>query len=218
MEVQQLEAILHAARAQLLQPAQHLGHRQAELRPIAAGSLPASAAPGRELHPHTNLRPDPDPLGVLQDQAELGVLLDHGDDVAADLLGQHRHLDELGVFEAVADDWRVVVGLRGDREQFRLGPRLEPEAVLAAEVEHFFDDLPLLVDLDRVDADVAAVVLVLGDCGTKCVMNVADAVPQDVAEPDQHRKADAAKHQVIRELLQIDRARRVFRRVNQDVA
>ena len=77
VEVQELEAVLHAARLQLLEAAQHLGHRQAELRPVAAGALPAAAAAGRELDAHADLRPDADLLGVLQDQAELGVFLDH---------------------------------------------------------------------------------------------------------------------------------------------
>ena len=80
-----------------------------------------------------------------------------------DLLGEHRHLDELGVLEPVADDGRVVVGLGHDGEQLRLGARLEAEAVFPAEIEDLFDDLALLVHLDRVDADVAAFVLVLGD-------------------------------------------------------
>ena len=81
----------------------------------------------------------------------------------ADLLGQHRHLDELGVLEAVADDRRVVVGHRDDGEQLRLRAGLEAEPVRAAEVEHFLDDLALLVHLDRIDAAVLALVLVLGD-------------------------------------------------------
>ena len=41
VEVQELEAVLHARELQLVEPAQHLGDRQAELRAIAARS-PAS--------------------------------------------------------------------------------------------------------------------------------------------------------------------------------
>ena len=81
----------------------------------------------------------------------------------ADLLRQHRHLDELGVLEAVADDRRLVVGERHHGQQLRLGARLEAEAVLPSELEHLLHDLALLIDLDRVDADVAARVLVLRD-------------------------------------------------------
>ena len=126
--MQQLEAVFHAARLQLFEPAQNFADRQAELRAIAARRLPAAAAARRELDPHADLRPDADLLGVFEDQIELGVFLDHRDDVAADLLRQHRHLDELGVLEAVADDRRVVVGERHDGQQLRLRAGLEAEA------------------------------------------------------------------------------------------
>ena len=160
---------------------------------------------------------DADLLRILQDQPELRVLLDDGDHVAPDLLGQHRHLDELGVLEAVADDRRVVVRRGGDGKQLRLGAGLQPEAVLAAEIEHFLDHLALLVDLDRIDADVAPLVLVLRDRGPEGVMDVADAVAQDVAEPDEHRQLDPAEQEVIGELLEVDRARRILRRVHEHV-
>src|SRR5207253_5017541 len=182
MEMQELEAILHAAHAQLLEPAQHFRDGEAEFRTVAAGALPAPATPRRELDAHADLRPDTDFFRVLQDEAELGVLLDDGNDLAADLLGQHRHLDELGILEAVADDGRVVVGLRGDGEELWLGTRLEAEAIFPPEVEHFLDDLPLLVHLDRVHADVAAPVLMLRDGGLECVVDIGDAVAKDVAE------------------------------------
>ena len=173
---------------------------------------------GGELDAHPDLRPHADLLGVLQDQAELGVLLDDGDDRAPDLLGEHGHLDELGVLEAVADDRRVVVGLRGHREQLRLRAGLEAEAVLAAEIEHFFDDLPLLVDLDRVDTDVTAFVLVLGDGRLERVVDVAEPVPEDVPEADEHRDLNPAQLQMIGELLEVDGLRRVLGRMDQDVA
>ena len=94
----------------------------------------------------------------------------------ADFLRQHRHLDELGVLEAVADDRRVVVGQRRDGEQLGLRAGLEAEVILAAEVEHLLDDLALLVDLDRIDADVAAGVLVLGDGALEGFVDVLQAM------------------------------------------
>ena len=97
---------------------------------------------------------------------------------------QHRHLDELGVLEAVADDRRVVVGERDHGQQLRLRAGLEAEVVRPAEVEHFLDDLPLLVHLDRVDAAVAALVLVLRDGGLERGVDVAEAVLEDVGEAD----------------------------------
>ena len=154
----------------------------------------------------------------LQDQPELGVLLDDRDDVAPDLLGQHRHLDELGVLEAVADDRRVVVGLRGDGEQLRLGARLEAEAVLAAEIEHFLDDLALLVDLDRVDADVAPCVLVLGDGRLEGVVRCRRRRCRRMSRKRMSTgQPDAAEHQVIGQLLEVDGPGRVLRGMNQHV-
>ena len=79
----------------------------------------------------------------------------------AHLLGEHRHLDELGVLEAVADDGRVVGGHRHHGQQLGLGAGFEAEPVRPAEIEHFLDDLALLIDLDRIDAEVLALVLVL---------------------------------------------------------
>ena len=154
--MQELEAVLHPARLQLFQAAQHLGHGQAELGAVAAGALPAPAAPRRELHPHPDLRPHADLLGVLEDQPELGVFLDDRDDVAAHLVGQHRRLDELGVLEPVADDRRVVRGQRRHCQQLRLRPRLEAKTVRPAEVEDLLDDLPLLVHLYWIDTNVTA--------------------------------------------------------------
>ena len=134
-----------------------------------------------------------------------------------DLLGQHRRFDELGVLEAVADDRRLVVGERDHGEQFRLGPCLEAELVGPAELEDFLDDLPLLVDLDRVDAAVAALVLVLRDRRLEGGVDIAQAVLQDVGEAHQDRKADAAELQPIDQLLQVDRLRRILGRVHLDV-
>src|SRR4029079_4888526 len=93
-KVQQVETTLHASRLELLEAPEYFGDGEPELRAIAARALPPPAAARRELHPHAYLRPDANLLGVLQNQPQLGVLLDDGDDVPPDLLGQHRHLDE----------------------------------------------------------------------------------------------------------------------------
>ena len=52
----------------------------------------------------------------------------------------------------------------------------------------------------------------------KRVVDVAEPVPQDVAEPDEQRKIDAARLQVVGELLEIDRLARVLRRVHEHLA
>ena len=154
---------------ELLEAAEDLGDREPELGAVAARALPAAAAAGGELDPHADLGADAHLFGILQDQAEFGVFLDHRDDVAPDFLGQHRHFDVFGVLEPVTDDGRVVVGLGHHRQHLRLRARLEAEAILAAEIEHFLDHVALLVHLDRVDAEVAPFVAVLVDGGLEGV-------------------------------------------------
>ncbi len=207
VEVQQLEAVLHAALLQLLEAAQDLGDRQAELRAVAAGRLPAARAARRQLDAHADVRAHADLLRVLEHQLELGVLLDHRDDLAAHLLRQHRHLDEFEILEAVADDRRVVGRHRRHGEQLRLAAGLEAEAVLRAEVQHFLDDLALLVHLDRVDAAVLALVLVLVDRALEGAVDLAEPVLEDVGEANQDRHREAAQLQAIDQPLQIDAAR-----------
>ena len=212
-----LKQSCHAEHLQLLEPAENLGDGQAELGPEAARSLPAAAAPGGQLDAHPDLGPDADFLGVLQDQAQLGVFLDDRDDRAPDFLGEHGHLDELGVLEAIADDGRVVVGLRGDGHQLGLRARLEAEPVLPPEIEHFLDDLALLIDLDRVDTHVTAFVLVLCDGRLEGVVDVAEPVAEDVPEADEHRNLDPAQHQVVGELLEVDGLGRILGRMDEDM-
>ncbi len=216
--MEQLEAVLHAALLQRVEAGQDLRNRQPELRAVAAGALPAPAAARRQLHPHADLRPHAHFLAVLENQLELGVLLDDGDDGAAHLGGQHHRLDVLRVLEAVADDGRVVVRHRDDRQQLRLAAGLEAEAVRRAEVEHFLHDLPLLVHLDRVDAAIAPAVLVLGDCGLERVVDIGEAVPEDVAEPDEQREVDAACLKVVGQPLQVNRPARLLGGMDLDVA
>ena len=189
VEVEQLEAVGHVAPLQLLEPFQDLANGETEFRAIAARALPSTTAACRQLDAHANLRPHPNLLRVLEDEPQLRVLLDDGDDVAAHLLREHHRLDVLGILEAVAHDRRVVRGHRHDRQQLGLAAGLEAELERRTEVQDFLDDLALLIHLDRVHAAVPAVVLVLGDRRLKRLVDVAEPVFQDVAEADEEREA-----------------------------
>jgi hypothetical protein len=76
----------------------------------------------------------------------------------------------------------------------------------------------LLVHLDRVDAAVGALVVVLGDRLLERAEQLLDAPPQDVGEADQHRQVDAAVAQVVDERLEVDRQRARTRGSDLDVA
>ena len=69
----------------------------------------------------------------LQDQLQLGEVLDHRDDRAAELGGEDHRLDVAVVLEAVADDQALgrVLGHRHHREQLGLGADFEAEAEFA---------------------------------------------------------------------------------------
>ena len=151
-------------------------------------------------------RPDVQLLAVADDRLQLGELLDDRDDLLADLAGEHRHLDELVVLEAVADDRRVRRFGQGEHgQQLGLGAGLEPEMVRLAEVEDLLDDVPLLVHLDRVDAAITALVVVLADGRAEGVVDLADAMAEDVREAEQDRQLDAARLELIDQLLEVDR-------------
>ena len=149
-------------------------------------------------------RPDVQLLGMAYDRLQLGVLLDDRDDLLADLAGEHRHLDEFVVLEAVADDRRLEVGQGEHGQQLGLGAGLEPEMERLAEVEYLLDDMPLLVHLDRIDAAITALVLVFADGGAEGVVDLADAMPEDVREAKQDRQLDAPCLELVDELLEVD--------------
>ena len=97
-------------------------------------------------------------------------------------------------------------------------PASRPKPVLGAEVQHFLDDLPLLVDLDGVDAGVAALVLVLAHRLLEGGVDLAEPVLQDVGEADQDRHGQPAELEAIDQALQVDAAGRVLRRMDLQVA
>ena len=142
----------------------HLGGREAELREVAAGLLPAAGAARRQARAEAELRLDLHALADAVDVVELGRLLDDEDDRLAHLRREQRGLDVLLVLVAVADDQRLVVLMdRHDREQLGLAAGLEAVVERAAVLDDLLDDGAVLVDLDRVDAAVLAAVAVLAD-------------------------------------------------------
>ena len=86
-----------------------------------------------------------------------------------------------------------------------------------AELEDFLDNLPLLVDFDGIDAEVAAVVLMLRDRRLKRTVNIGEPLAKNVPEANQNRQADAAQLQMIDKLLEIDRPFGIFGDVNAEM-
>src|SRR5262249_2063549 len=158
-------------------------------------------------------------LGIAHDGFELRELLDDQDDLLADFAGQDGHLDEFVILEAVADNGRcLAIGMRQDRQKFRLGTGLQSEIEGPADVENLLDHVSLLVHLDRVDAAIAALVVEFIDGGLEGIVDLAHALPQDIREAEEDGELDAAGLQLIDQALQVDRLGWNFVRMDTDVA
>jgi hypothetical protein len=217
VEVQQVEAVAHAEFFQFLQRAHRLGGRKSELRAVSARGFPAPRPAAGQLDAQADGRPHAHALAIFQDQVQFGVFFHYRDNLAAQFLGEHGHLDVFIVLEAVADDRGVVVGQRHHGHQFRFGTGFQAEAERLAEFEHLFHHLALLVDLDGVDAAVTALVLVLVDGGFEGAVDLSQAVLQNIGEADQDRQVDAAQDQRVHQLFEVNRARGFLLGVHQDV-
>ena len=93
-------------------------------------------------------------------------------------------------------------------------PASSPKWIGPAVLEDLFDDLALLVHLDREHAAVLALVSVLLNGVLERAVNLAQAMFQNLAEANQNRRMDAAQNQLIHQFLQIDARASVLGRMN----
>ncbi len=216
--MQELEAIRHVAIFEVLERLQDFGRGEPEFGSKPGARLPSPRAAGCQLDAHADDRSDVQLLAVADDRFELRELLDDRDDLLADLPRQHGHLDEFVVLEAVADD-RSILGFRERQhgQQLRLGAGFQPEMERLAEIEDLLDDLPLLIHLDRIDAAILSLVFILANGRLEGVLDLADAMAEDIREPQQDRQLNAALLELIDQLFQVDRLARDLVGMNRDV-
>ena len=153
----------------------------------------------------------------LDHQLHLGFLLDHDEHVVPELLPHQRQLDELAVLVAVADDGAALRGQRQHRHEFRLGARLQADGdVLGGDdvLHHRF----LLVDLDRIQRGIAALVFEALDVRVEGAGELAHAVLQNIREAHQQRQAQARLAQLADQLVEIDGRRVGTLRTHFDIA
>src|SRR4029079_2071712 len=100
---------------------------------------------------------------------------------------------------------RFRVLLQGESDQeLRLAARLQAEVEGPAVFDQLLDDVALLVDLDRVDAAIAALVVVLGDGLLERSAELLDARAEDVGEAEEYGEVQAALTEILDELLEVD--------------
>ncbi|MNZ14661.1 hypothetical protein D3C78_315890 [compost metagenome] len=204
VEVQQAHALVQAGLAETLDHREDLRGGEAELGLLAAGVGPLGRGQGRQAHAQAHLRRDLELGGDVDDELDLGFLLDDDEDVVAELLAHQRQADELAVLVAVADDG-AALGRQGQhRQQLGLGAGFQADGdVLGGDdvLHHRF----LLVDLDRVQRGVAALVSQALDIGVEGAGQLAHAVLQDIRETHQQRQGQARFAQVADDVEEVDR-------------
>ncbi len=203
MEVQQAHALVDAGFAEALDDGQQLCGGQAELGLLAASVCPLARGQRREAHAQAHLRHQLELGGLLDHQADLGHLLDDDEDVVPELLAHQRQADELAVLVAVADDGAALGCQRQHRHQLRLGAGLETDGdVLRG--DDVLDHRLLLVDLDRVQRGVAALVFEALDVGVEGAGQPPHAVLQDVRKAHQQRQRQSGLAQLLDQPVELD--------------
>ena len=183
---------------------QQLADGQSEFRSISAARLPTPAAACRQFHPHPDHGPHAERLRVRQNQIQLAYFFDHGNDGAAQPLGEQCHADEVVVLESVAYDRRFGFGHGDHGEQFRLAASFDTVSETSSVSEDLLDDLALLVHFDRKYASVALPIVVIFNRSGETLVQVLQPVLEDPVETDQHGKVQASLDQSIDERFQVD--------------
>ena len=205
VEVEQLEAIEHVLRTEARDGADDLRCRQAELRAVARRVHPLPRTATRESGANAEMGSDAELAGGLDDEIELAHAVDHDDRRAAEALGEQGELDVCAVLEAVADDQGVGrVEQRQRDQELGLAPRLDADAVFGTVLDDLVHDVPLLIDLDRVNAAETPTVSVPLDRVLKRRGELLDARRQDVGKADEQGGSQVAALEILDEGEQID--------------
>jgi hypothetical protein len=205
VEVDQAQNVEAAKRGELVDHLHQLAGREPELRLLSAALRPAPESFRRQLDANARRGLDAERVRGLEQHVELGQLLDDDEHLMPELLTHQSQTHELGVLVAVADN--EVIRAFPEREhglQLGLAAALQPNAVRRAELHDLLDDVPLLVDLDRVDRRVAALVSELLDRGAELLAQRLDARAKDFGEAQQERQPDTLLLEIHRELEEIE--------------
>ena len=127
----------------------------------------------------------------LHDERQLRGHFQDEDDVQPGLFGLQCEVDELRILVAVANEEGLPVVHEGQRgEQFRLGAHFDAIVVLFAILGHFLDHLLLLVDFDRIDAAVTALVALVAHFLAEGFVQFLDAGIKQIGKTKEGREME----------------------------
>ena len=137
---------------------------------------------------YTNERLDIQYLAALKYQRQFGDGFQHKETRNAHLSGIESQVDKLGIFVTIAHNQAIVIlQLRQCDNQLRFAACFKAVVITAPVVGYFFDNVALLVDLDREYATVRVLVAALFNGLGKRFVQDLDAVVKQVADT-QHRR------------------------------
>ena len=188
VEVQELQAFQMPCRAQNLNQLQNLRCRQAELRFFTAGRLPFTGALRGQTRTHAKARHDIQALGFFQHNGDFRHFFDDQIDLVAHLFADQRQTDILAVFVAVTHNHAAGhTGVRQYRHQLRLGTGFQTQRFTG--MDQRLNHAAVLVNLDRIDQEVVAVIAIGLPRAFKRGVNRTQAVLQNLREAEQCRQA-----------------------------
>ena len=200
MVVQHAEALELVGLFEGVEDLDGLGEVEAEGTAVAGAFGPVAAAFGGELDAEAEDWVDAEGLAAFHDELEFRGHFEDEDDVEAELFGLKGEVDEFCVFVAVADEEGLAVVHEGEGgEEFGFGADFEAVVVLAAVFGDFFDDLLLLIDLDGVDAAVAALVALVADFLAEGFVEFLDACVEEVREAEEGWEVEVGVFGILRE-------------------
>ena len=203
MEMQQTNALVQPGGAEALDHREDLRGGQAELGLLATSVGPLARCQRGQAHTQADLRGDLEFGGLLDHQGDFRFLLDDDEHVVTELLPHQRQADELAVLVAVADDGAALRRQRQHGQQLGLGAGFQADGdVLRG--DNVLDHRFLLVDLDRIQRGVAALVLQARDAGVEGPGQAPYTVLQDVRKAHQQGQRQAALTQLVDLIVEVD--------------
>ncbi len=212
VEVDEAKGVLHLRLGETAGDFDDLGGRQAELRVLASAVGPLAFAGRGELDAQADVGLHAHAAGDADDGVDLGELFDDDDGLLAEAAAHQGELDVFFVLVAVADQEGLAVLEQGKGDD-ELGLRagFEAEIIFFAGVEDLLDHFAELVDLDREDAAVAAIVVFFLDGVTEGFVDLRHAIAEQVLDADRERGLQAGGFDFLDDVRDADLAVVTFR-------
>ena len=217
--MQQLQTVAEIFRLQHFRRGKQFHGAQTELGILAAALGPFARAFAQQPRADADERFHTERFGNRDDVLQLFQLFDDHDDAFAELDAEQRHLDELRVLVAVADDESALLVLqRKAGEEFRLAADFQAEVVRLAGIENFLHDFAELVHLDGKHAAILALKIKFRDGALKRLVNRLNAMPQNILKANEQWKFQPATFGFFNDVRDVHARARVLQGFGDDVA